>query len=233
MTPPSFDVLRVEPDGSTVIAGRAAPHSKLEITDGAAIVAKVDVGPSGDFAAVLDKPLPPGDHQLVLKATGKDGKATVSEETATVSVPTDKNGKLLAMVTKPGKASRIIAAPTPDAANLPAVAAPQTAAASPATTPAPALAAPRPHRLPKRRLPPCPHCHPARPSLRLQHQACRSRRPPPRGRHPLRLNCALPPSKSKATRFSSPAPQKPAPRCAARPTAGRSAPRRRARTAVS
>lgn len=25
MTPPSFDVLRVEPDGSTVIAGRAAP----------------------------------------------------------------------------------------------------------------------------------------------------------------------------------------------------------------
>jgi nucleoid-associated protein YgaU len=147
MTPPSFDVLRVEPDGSTVIAGRAAPHSKLEVTDGATIVAKVDVGPSGDFAAILDKPLPPGDHQLVLKATGKDGKATVSEETATVSVPTDKNGKLLAMVTKPGKASRIIATPTPDAASPPA--APQTAAASPATAanpaqagPAPALAAP-------------------------------------------------------------------------------------------
>lgn len=152
MTPPSFDVLRVEPDGSTVIAGRAAPHSKLEVTDGAAIVAKVDVGPSGDFAAILEKPLPPGDHQLVLKATGKDGKATVSEETATVSVPTDKNGKLLALVTKPGKASRIIAAPTPDAASVPATAAaqpaaPQTATASPATTPAsagpaPALAAP-------------------------------------------------------------------------------------------
>ncbi|EUB95118.1 Peptidoglycan-binding lysin domain-containing protein [Rhizobium sp. CF080] len=155
MTPPSFDVLRVEPDGSTVIAGRAAPHSKLEVTDGATIVAKVDVGPSGDFAAILDKPLPPGDHQLVLKATGKDGKATVSEETATVSVPTDKNGKLLAMVTKPGKASRIIATPTPDAATLPAApAAPQTAATSPATaspaanpapaSPAPALAAPSP-----------------------------------------------------------------------------------------
>ncbi len=150
MTPPSFDVLRVEPDGSTVIAGRAAPHSKLEITDGAAIVAKVDVGPSGDFAAILDKPLPPGDHQLVLKATGKDGKATVSEETATVSVPTDKNGKLLAMVTKPGKASRIIAAPAADTASLPATAAAQPAvpaaappAANPAQAgPAPALAAP-------------------------------------------------------------------------------------------
>jgi nucleoid-associated protein YgaU len=149
MTPPSFDVLRVEPDGSTVIAGRAAPHSKLEVSDGAAIVAKVDVGPTGDFAAILDKPLPPGDHQLVLKAIGKDGKTILSEETATVSVPADKNGKLLAMVTKPGKASRLIATPTPEVATSSGASAAQpaaqAAAASPATNPAPAspaLAAP-------------------------------------------------------------------------------------------
>ncbi|KAB1085899.1 LysM peptidoglycan-binding domain-containing protein [Neorhizobium galegae] len=148
MAPPSFDVLRVEPDGSTVIAGRAAPHSKLEVTDGTTVVAKVDVGPSGDFAAILDKPLPPGDHQLVLKATGKDGKATVSEETATVSVPADKNGKLLAMVTKPGKASRLIATPTPDAAGLPSMAAAQPAVSAPrgatsaAANPTPAGSAP-------------------------------------------------------------------------------------------
>jgi nucleoid-associated protein YgaU len=109
---PSFDVLRVEPDGSAVIAGRADPHSTLEVTDGTSTVAKTDVGPSGDFVAILDKPLPPGDHQLVLKATSKDGKATVSEEIATVSVPDDKKtGKLLAMVTTPGKASRLIATP--------------------------------------------------------------------------------------------------------------------------
>lgn len=108
---PTFDVLRVEPDGSAVIAGHAAPNSTLEITNGTSVIAKVDVGPSGDFAAVLDKPLPPGDHQLVLKATAKDGKVTSSEEIATVSVPADKNGKLLAMVTKPGKASRLIAVP--------------------------------------------------------------------------------------------------------------------------
>lgn len=108
---PTFDVLRVEPDGSAVIAGHAAPNSTLEITNGTSVIAKVDVGPSGDFAAVLDKPLPPGDHQIVLKATGKDGKVFTSEEVATVSVPADKNGKLLAMVTKPGKASRLIAVP--------------------------------------------------------------------------------------------------------------------------
>lgn len=136
MTSPSFDVLRVEPDGSTVIAGRAEPHSTIEVTNGTSVVAKVNVGPSGDFAAVLDEPLPPGDHELVLKATGKDGKATISEETATVSVPTDKSGKLLAMVTKPGKASRVIAMPAQNkpAASVPEQSSPTVPAASASET---------------------------------------------------------------------------------------------------
>ncbi len=127
---PTFDVLRVEPDGSAVIAGHAAPNSTLEITNGTSVIAKVEVGPSGDFAAVLDKPLPPGDHQIVLKATGKDGKVVTSEEIATVSVPADKSGKLLAMVTKPGKASRLIAVPE-DAGKV--ASAPANQSAAPAT----------------------------------------------------------------------------------------------------
>lgn len=109
---PAFDVLRVEPDGSTVIAGSAAPGSKLQITNGTTVIAEIEVGPSGDFAAVLDKPLPTGDHQLVLKAIGPDGKVATSEEIATVSIPKDGSGKLLAMVTKPGKASRLMTVPT-------------------------------------------------------------------------------------------------------------------------
>jgi len=109
---PSFDVLRVEPDGSTVIAGSAEPNAKLEIVDGEKVVTTTNVGPSGDFAAVLDNPLPPGDHELVLRATGKDGKALNSEEVATVSVPKDNSTQVLAMVSKPGTASRIITAPS-------------------------------------------------------------------------------------------------------------------------
>ncbi|MBY5749067.1 LysM peptidoglycan-binding domain-containing protein [Rhizobium leguminosarum] len=109
---PAFDVLRVEPDGSTVIAGSAEPNGKLEVLDGEKVVTTANVDASGDFAAVLDDPLPAGDHQLVLKFTGKDGKSTLSEEVATISVPKDGNGaNLLAMVSKPGTASRIITAP--------------------------------------------------------------------------------------------------------------------------
>jgi nucleoid-associated protein YgaU len=119
-TVPSFDVLRVEPDGSTVIAGRAAPSGKLEILDGQAVIAGTTVGAGGDFAVVLDQPLAAGDHQLTLKVTGKDGSVMMSEEAATISVPKDKAGELLAMVTKPGKASRLIATPQAPAAATPA-----------------------------------------------------------------------------------------------------------------
>lgn len=108
---PSFDVLRVEPDGSTVIAGKAAAGSQLDILDDTTVIASVEVGKSGDFAAVLDTPLAPGDHALALRATAADGKATTSEEVATVSVPQTTSGKLLAMISKPGEASRLITVP--------------------------------------------------------------------------------------------------------------------------
>jgi nucleoid-associated protein YgaU len=152
---PRFDVLRVEPDGSTVIAGNAAPGSKLEIVSGDKVIATLDVDPTGDFAAVLDQPLPPGDHSLQLKVTATDGKAVTSDEVATISVPADPNGKLLAMVSKPGEASRLITLPesvnsgakqervaaseAAPAANTPATAPGDAAApaetATPATTP--------------------------------------------------------------------------------------------------
>lgn len=110
---PGFDVLRVEPDGSTVVAGHAAPGSKLEILNGTTVVGTADVGVTGDFAAVFDTPLPAGDYQLTLRAVGEDGVAKTSQEVATVSVPKDATGQLLAMVSKPGEASRLLT--TPDA----------------------------------------------------------------------------------------------------------------------
>ncbi len=114
-TVPGFDVLRVEPDGSTVIAGRAQPNTKLEIVNGETVVGTADVGATGDFAAIFDKPLPAGDYQLTLRSVGENGVTKSSEEVATVSIPKDKAGELLAMVSKPGEASRIITKPVAEA----------------------------------------------------------------------------------------------------------------------
>ncbi len=134
-TVPGFDVLRVEPDGSTVIAGRAEPGTKLEILSGDMVLGTADVSAAGDFAAVFDKPLPAGDHQITLRSIGAGGASRTSEEVATVSVPKESGGQLLAMVSRPGEASRLITTPKAEGepAQMAAAPAAQADAAASAT----------------------------------------------------------------------------------------------------
>ncbi len=108
---PIFDLLRVEPDGSVVIAGKALPNADVEVVAGATVVGKAKVGSNGDFAIVLDEPLKAGDHQLVLRSTGADNNVATSAQTAIVSVPETRSGQVLALVEEPGQASRLITKP--------------------------------------------------------------------------------------------------------------------------
>ncbi|KQT80361.1 hypothetical protein ASG54_07245 [Aureimonas sp. Leaf460] len=109
---PTFDILRVEPDGSTVMAGKAAAGSTVRLTDGTSVLGEDKVGPGGDFAIVLDKPLPVGEHQIRIEATGADGAAATSRETAIVSVPEPgREDELLALVQTPDQPSRLISVP--------------------------------------------------------------------------------------------------------------------------
>ncbi|WP_084268355.1 Ig-like domain-containing protein [Allorhizobium undicola] len=156
---PRFDVLRVEKDGSTVIAGHAAAGARIEVMEGDAVIASTTASQNGDFAIVLDHPLPAGDHALSLRATTADGAVTGSEEQATVSVPQNSQGDVLAMVSKPGEASRLLTVPDQinDAAKQARVpAAPETApgSAQPAAqAPAPAAAASADGSAPAARIP--------------------------------------------------------------------------------
>ncbi len=115
--PPAFDILRVEPDGSTVIAGHAVPGSRVEIvdTDTGKTLLTTDADETGSFVGVFDRPLNPGTYELRLRSVGKDGSSRYSDEVATINVPRDRKGSdLLAMVSKPGEASRIITLPQPE-----------------------------------------------------------------------------------------------------------------------
>ncbi|MGE3366760.1 MAG: LysM peptidoglycan-binding domain-containing protein [Rhizobiaceae bacterium] len=132
-TPPTFDLLRVEPDGSIVIAGKAAPGATVEIITGSKTLAKVEAGPAGDFVAVLDEPLKPGDYQIVLRATQPGTIVVNSVETAVVSVPEKPDGQVLALVEQPGAPSKLITAP----AGKPDPTKPADVAAAPASPDAP------------------------------------------------------------------------------------------------
>lgn len=108
---PSFDVLRVDPDGSVVIAGHAAPLANVDVLAGTKLLGSAKAAANGDFAIVLDRVLKAGDHQLVLRATGTDNQVATSVQTAIVSIPDQRDGQVLALVEEPGQASRMISKP--------------------------------------------------------------------------------------------------------------------------
>ena len=114
---PRFDVLRVEKDGSTVIAGTGPSSSRIEIVSGGKVLAWTMSDPGGNFAIVFDKPLEPGDHELSISATTDGGAKVASTETGVVHVPAPAGtadaggGEVIAMVTKEGGASRVLQAP--------------------------------------------------------------------------------------------------------------------------
>src|SRR5690606_31757600 len=59
---PSFDIVRVEPDGSVLVAGKAAPAAKVELMADDAVLAGTEADATGDFVIVLDRPLAAGDY---------------------------------------------------------------------------------------------------------------------------------------------------------------------------
>ena len=130
---PSFDVVRVEPNGSVVIAGSAAPQSLVEVMQQDQPLASSKADVDGAFAIVFDNPLKPGDYQLSLRATGPNGVVAASTETAVISIPETPSGEVLAMVEEPGKPAEIITLPQPAAGETaPAAAGAQPAAEQPA-----------------------------------------------------------------------------------------------------
>ncbi len=88
---PTFDVVRINPKGGTVMAGRAEPGAEVIITDGERELGRVTANDQGEWVFSLDKPMEPGDRQLSLKDA--TGGGIESEQVVVVSVPERKDGK--------------------------------------------------------------------------------------------------------------------------------------------
>jgi nucleoid-associated protein YgaU len=90
---PSFDVVKVGPTGTAVIAGRAEPGSKVTVRDGDKVIGEVTADRRGEWVLVPDQPIGPGDRLLSLEASGPKGGATVkSDETVALSISPPKPG---------------------------------------------------------------------------------------------------------------------------------------------
>jgi len=84
---PSFDVVRVDPEGRTIIAGRAAPLTNVEIKAGSEVIDRVTTSAAGEWVSTPSEALSSGDQELSLTAIPQDGAPIDSRQIVVVSVP--------------------------------------------------------------------------------------------------------------------------------------------------
>jgi hypothetical protein len=89
---PSFDVVKVGPTGTAVIAGRAEPGSKVTVRDGDKVIGEVTADRRGEWVLVPDQPFGAGDRLLSLEASGAKGATVRSDETVALSINPPKPG---------------------------------------------------------------------------------------------------------------------------------------------
>ncbi|OKL43052.1 Ig-like domain-containing protein [Pseudovibrio exalbescens] len=112
---PSFDVMRVEPSGDAVVAGRSEAGAIVAVISNGEVLGKGVANKNGEFAIVLEKPLKPGDHDVSLEATREaaDGKSekTVSDQRIAVSIPKDASEEVLVVLNDPKGPSTVLQVP--------------------------------------------------------------------------------------------------------------------------
>lgn len=84
---PGFDVVRINPSGDAVMAGRAAPGAEVTILDGGREIGRVRADGRGEWVFVPDKPLPPGARELTLRARDAAGSELAGEAPVVLVVP--------------------------------------------------------------------------------------------------------------------------------------------------
>ncbi len=108
---PTFDIVRVDPRGTAVIAGRGAPGSQVALMIGDREIARSDIDAAGEWVMIVSDPLPAGSAELSLLMITPQGQEIRSEQVVVVSVPESRDTTPLVVLGRPGEASRVIQSP--------------------------------------------------------------------------------------------------------------------------
>ncbi len=96
---PSFDVVRVDPAGTLVMAGRAASGSEVTVTSNGQVIGTGTADENGEWVILPTVPIPAGNHELTLSARLPDGRSLDADREVMLAVP--ETGKNVAGETAP------------------------------------------------------------------------------------------------------------------------------------
>ena len=101
---PSFDIVRLEPNGDLVVAGRAGPKAVVTLLMDGKDWDKATTDETGQFA-MTPKSLAQGPHQLSLVARMPDGKEFKSAQVVALDVPA-RGGQAVAALISPDQPAK-------------------------------------------------------------------------------------------------------------------------------
>ena len=83
----TFDVVRIDPQGSSVFAGQAPPNSSVSILADGRALATAAADETGAWAIVTDRKITTGEHAISLGAVSMQGAVTTGETVQIVVAP--------------------------------------------------------------------------------------------------------------------------------------------------
>ncbi|MEP1442453.1 MAG: LysM peptidoglycan-binding domain-containing protein [Hyphomicrobiales bacterium] len=110
---PTFDIVRVEKDGSMLVAGQAEPLSEITLMNGDKPIGTAKADETGAFVVLPDNPLTGANNEISIRSKRADGSAIDSEQRVAVAVP--EQGEALVALVEPGKPVEILQKPEPKA----------------------------------------------------------------------------------------------------------------------
>lgn len=111
LIPPTFDIVRVDPRGTAVIAGRGASGSEVALLVDENEIARVDIDEAGEWVMIVERPLPAGSVEMSLVMRTPTGQEIRSDQVVVVSVPEGRDETPLVILGRPGQASRVLQSP--------------------------------------------------------------------------------------------------------------------------
>ena len=108
---PSFDVVRIDSQGNTVIAGRAAPDDKVTIMDGNVEIGNVVSDGRGEWVFIPSSPLPPGTRELSLRVDRDNSEHINSDEVVIMSIPEQEGDILIFKTARGGGSTKLLQFP--------------------------------------------------------------------------------------------------------------------------
>ncbi len=107
---PTFDIVRVEKDGSAVVAGRAIPKAKVQVLLDGEVLGEITADERGEWVFVPDTPLPAGAHEMAIRVL-QGGRVLMSRQSVALAVPERKDKGALVVLAEPDRPSRVLQKP--------------------------------------------------------------------------------------------------------------------------